>query len=918
MPTPQTEVIVTKDGVELARRIVTPGAYLFGRGGDVDFSMETPLASRHHARLTVNLDEWLIEDLASANGTFINDQPVPPNKATRVFPTQTLRVGDATVTLRRLRDTDGLDDSVAPGVATLRAVLPEEIRKDRRYAIGKLVAQGGMGAILNAQDQTIHRGVAMKVMLQSGGSEDVLRFVEEAQITGQLEHPNIVPVYELGVDEQNQPFYTMKFVRGTSLRKILELIGSGVEATVKKYPLGALLTIFQKVCDGLAFAHAKGVIHRDLKPENIMIGEYGEALVMDWGLAKVLARSQESAGMSRQHTVYSARQEDAANATLAGSIMGTPQYMSPEQASGEIDRLDARTDIYALGAILYQLLTLQAPVMGKTVHEVLAQVRAGTIVPPLQRVGAKRLPHLPDGRVPESLAAVAMKALALSRSARYASVKELQADIEAYQTGFATKAESASAWKQLTLFLRRHKTASIGVAAVLVIGGVMGPKAILEGRRAEREAAISRRALADLKKSAPAMLQLAEAEAGFQRFESALEKCDAALALDPTLTAAYWPRAWSLIALERWPDAAAALTLARERDPAHAARADILPIIEQLAVAPAAARWTPERSTALYRHLSEQGATGALTALSRRFQLGAREKQKLVRQRIDQWLGKNVGRVEVRPDGSVAVGYLPKTTDNLEPLRGLPIGALDLSYTKVTSLEPLRAMPLTDLTVYGLAVRDLSPLRGMKLTRFAADASQVSDLSPLAGLPLTIIGLANSQVNDITALRGMPLQEARFGGCPISDYSPLQGAPLRNLYLGRGGSLDLKILAAAPLEVLGNARGKSITDLAPLRDKPLRTLDVSNNRITDLSALAGLPLVDLQIESNPIADYAPLLKITTLTRLSVSSSDMKHPTFATLRQHPALKSIALDFSDSYRPVAEFWKEFDAKKAAAPK
>ncbi len=130
----------------------------------------------------------------------------------------------------------------------------------------------------------------MKVMLDSADEADVLRFIAEAQITGQLEHPNIVPVHELGVDENEQPFYTMKFVRGITLRKVLELLATGTAGPVKKYPLPALLTIFQKVCDALAFAHSKGVIHRDLKPENIMLDDFGEVLVMDWGLAKISGR----------------------------------------------------------------------------------------------------------------------------------------------------------------------------------------------------------------------------------------------------------------------------------------------------------------------------------------------------------------------------------------------------------------------------------------------------------------------------------------------------------------------------------------------------------------------------------------------------------------------------------------------------
>ncbi len=548
MTAPQTEIIITLDGVEIARRTVTPGAYLIGRGTDADLLLETPLASRHHARLTVHPDEWLIEDLASANGTFINDQPVPPHAATRVFPTQTLRVGDATVALRRVRGSEAPEATLMPTVAVGRALLPEEVRV-RRHAIGQVVAQGGMGAILSAQDQAIRRSVAMKVMLQSGGAGDLARFVEEARITGQLEHPNIVPVHELGVDEQDQFFYTMKFVRGITLKKVLELI-STVEETARKYPLGALLTIFQKVCDAVAFAHAQGVIHRDLKPENIMLGDYGEVLVMDWGLAKrikdegrgekdeggrmnraertewnEIAGRRPPEGQHRQVLANSlprdcgaarragaeatgndeedggrggvdpqARSGDSSSfssATLAGSIMGTPQYMAPEQARGEVETMDQRADIYALGAILYHILALRPSVTGGAAMAIVEKVARGEI-DPLTAPASKSRP------IPDSLAAVCRKAMALDPAERYPGVPALQAEIEAFQNGFATSAEKAGLGKQLVLLVRRNKGIATTAGVAWLILTALGVWFILSIKAGERRATHS----ADLARAA--------------------------------------------------------------------------------------------------------------------------------------------------------------------------------------------------------------------------------------------------------------------------------------------------------------------------------------------------------------------------------------------------------------------------------
>ena len=178
MLVPQTEIIVSHGGTEVSRHVL----------------VDAPLVSRKHARLTIDYSELFIADLGSSNGTFLNGQPVTENA--RVFPSQKISIGEATIELRRVR-TGGTDGSLPPDLAAIRQLLPEEVVRERRYEIGQVVAQGGMGAILTARDAAIHRGVAMKVMLQSGGADCAVRFIEEAQITGQLEHPGIVPIYEL-------------------------------------------------------------------------------------------------------------------------------------------------------------------------------------------------------------------------------------------------------------------------------------------------------------------------------------------------------------------------------------------------------------------------------------------------------------------------------------------------------------------------------------------------------------------------------------------------------------------------------------------------------------------------------------------------------------------------------------------------
>ncbi len=246
MSAPVTEVLILAGGVELSRHTLGPGAYTLGRSSGCHIQVAVDGVSREHARLTIEPDGVLVlEDLGSSHGTFLDGQLL--TAPTPVAHGQAMQIGDAVLEARAPGARAG--DSSAEAV---RRLLPEAVLGDRKYSVGDEVARGGMGAIYGARDAAIHRSVAMKVMLESRGEADARRFIEEAQITGQLEHPGIVPIYELGVDAAGQPFYTMKMVRGITLKKVLALLRDGVPETVEKYSPGALLTIFQKICVALA------------------------------------------------------------------------------------------------------------------------------------------------------------------------------------------------------------------------------------------------------------------------------------------------------------------------------------------------------------------------------------------------------------------------------------------------------------------------------------------------------------------------------------------------------------------------------------------------------------------------------------------------------------------------------------------
>ena len=400
------------------------------------------------------------------------------------------------------------------------------------YQLGAEISTGGMGSVLEAHDAKLDRTVAIKVMLLEANADARMRqrFLREAQVLAKLAHPNIVPIYDIVWEDGLPLFYSMKRIKGRTLQAILTDLRKQVPETLRDYSLDRLLTIFRKVCDAIAFAHSQGVLHRDLKPENIMVGEFGEVLVMDWGLAKLL-RSNDETGMTNDepeasaadHSSFAIRNSsftaphDSLAHTLVGAVLGTPQYMSPEQARGDMTEVDELSDIYALGGILYAILTLRPPVEGATALEVLEKVSKGEITAPTafqSRSGSrgkafekgevleakliKPLPHIRANRVPSALSSVAMKALQLDKTKRYPSVIALSADIDAYLTGFATSSEQAGALRQLQLLMLRHKVVTASLAALLLISLGFVWKVMASERHARQSLATAQIALADV------------------------------------------------------------------------------------------------------------------------------------------------------------------------------------------------------------------------------------------------------------------------------------------------------------------------------------------------------------------------------------------------------------------------------------
>ena len=367
--------------------------------------------------------------------------------------------------------------------STTRLRRPSRITERERYSIKREFARGGQGRIMIARDNVVGREVALKELLPELQEQEgkgtpataaqetigvVERFLREAKVTGQLEHPNVVPVYEIGRQESGSLYYTMKFVRGQTMAERLRDIDRLQLPKEKKLALRLkLLEAFQGICNAVAFAHSRGVIHRDLKPQNIMVGDFGETVLLDWGLARVKGQDDK---IGKQLTLVatnmlseSLMKQNADGLTVDGTVFGTPHYMPPEQARADLKEIDEQSDVYSLGAILYEILTGVPPYDGPTAGFILQQVMSG----PPRKIKERELQSPPD------LAALCEFAMAHDKGRRMKTALQLAAEIQSYRDGGQLKVYRYGAFEQARRAMLRHRGAVVSaiVMLLLLIGG---------------------------------------------------------------------------------------------------------------------------------------------------------------------------------------------------------------------------------------------------------------------------------------------------------------------------------------------------------------------------------------------------------------------------------------------------------------
>jgi serine/threonine protein kinase len=344
-------------------------------------------------------------------------------------------------------------------------------RDQTRYEDNELLGRGGMGEVKLAHDHDIGRKVAVKRLLDEENPHAVARFIDEVRTVGSLEHPNIVPIHDVGVDEEGSLFFVMKYVEGETLKAIIDKLAEGDAEYHQRYGFEARLDLFAGLLRALHYAHDRGLVHRDIKPENVMVGRFGEVMLMDWGIAHRMRSEDQRAGAAVEV-------ERASTETVDGAVVGTPQYMSPEQATGEVSELDGRSDLYSAFVVLYELLTLQPYITpGQTAMQTV--VAASERKPPSVIDPAFEQSH--QDAVPVELRHFLRRGLARDKQGRYTNAGEVLVTLDHVRAGDFAVACAITFMKsnntRLGRFMDRHPIASLWVAVaslVAFVGGVVG------------------------------------------------------------------------------------------------------------------------------------------------------------------------------------------------------------------------------------------------------------------------------------------------------------------------------------------------------------------------------------------------------------------------------------------------------------
>lgn len=619
-----------------------------------------------------------------------------------------------------------------------------------RYLDKAPVGQGGMKKILSFQDEVTGRKVAMALLAEEAPEDSLVEnFLREARITAALQHPNIVPVYDIGLNKDGKPYFTMKLLRGQTLEEFLK----------KKTSIIERLEVFKKICDGMAYAHSKGIIHLDLKPENIYVGNFGDVLICDWGLARILLSDDDEEIPADDEKLDFA---EVSHMTLNGQVKGTPGFMAPEQVNSKSFK-DQRTDIFSLGALLFYMLDGQEPFHGKNFEE----VRQATL---------HKKPLLNNSNIPLSLQAIFFKAMEKQPENRYTCINEIIAEVENYQQGFATEAENAGLIRQLTLLVKRHKVIFSATALVFIIITLALFLFISQQEENLRIVAgkekAAREALEKFEKEKTERLQVQKdsshryflnAELMFRNldFHKALTEVEKVLLFNPNMKSANALKAKILLSFYQIEEAIKYFKKADQHQkgffrpltdfclPRLNSQTGRLDHDDYLTLV----SMTPEPNTVVKYMMEDVFAQ----------QMPIEERTRLVKE-ILLIRNPEISNLKFHYDEQSQTLSLQDNASltNIDPVKFLPVKHLNLEGTAVTDLERIADMSLLSLNLSRTYVANLAAIKKMPLESLNISHTGITETEDIYKLPLKKLNIKNTRITELKSLKRLKgLQEIK-------------------------------------------------------------------------------------------------------------------------------------------------------------
>lgn len=622
---------------------------------------------------------------------------------------------------------------------------------EERYTELDFLNEGGAKVLYCCHDNFTGREVAMAKLKDNSSPFRQERFLQEAQLTSSLQHPNIVPVYDLGLEGEN-PWFTMKLISGRSLHKVLEDDRKSEISYMDS--LKRNLDYFLKVCDAIAYAHSKSVLHLDLKPDNIQIGEYGDLVVCDWGLANILAENCDENMLQ----FYTFNPFDKESVTIDGMIKGTPGYMAPEQASFKKAKKNVGTDIFSLGAILYNILCYEKPFKGHDVKEVMKRTCEGDYL----------LPSKIEASVPKALEAICQKAMQVNVEDRYTSVIELQNEVLNYRQGFATDAENASFIKLMKLWIYRNKMISAfsGFTALLI---VIFTYIYLEKVNLEKENALQLAKNVSLENefhrkmgrdSAPRFLERAQMAYSSFELDDATNFSDSAVDLNPELTEAWQLKAELHFIKEEFLQALKAVS--------HTPNQKFLSLCERFAQIKAddTQKLKIQDLIELIRITKEM----KFTQLNIRF----------IRHKANTEMDLET-RLQFALQATLIMNQTDKINFNFDPISK----HLDLSNNaNLSSAISFQNFPCLSTDLSKTNISDFSAVRNQDITALDVSSTEIGTLHSLnsAHKSLRKLNISNTNIRSLMPIKNRLIEELDISWTPVNKVSDLKNLPnLKNL-----------------------------------------------------------------------------------------------------------------------------------------